>query len=185
MKIINKEQIEKGFVKEILAGKIFVYPTDTIYGLGCDATNNKAVEKIRKIKDRELKPFSIIAPSKEWIEKNCFVPAHAKEWLSLLPGPYTLLLKIKNKKIVANSVIFGETIGVRIPNHPITKLIQSAGVPFITTSVNISGQPHINSITQIPLEISEQVDFIIDEGVLNNKPSTVVDLTSKEEKIIR
>ena len=74
--------------------KIYVYPTDTIYGIGCDATNDKLVLKIRSIKKRDEKPFSIIAPSKDWI-KNNFEIIHP-EYLDKLPGPYTLVMKPKN-----------------------------------------------------------------------------------------
>ena len=68
--IIKKEDFNfSKFKEKVLEGKVFVYPTDTIYGLGCDATNFKAVEKIRKLKEREENPFSVVAPSKEWIKK--------------------------------------------------------------------------------------------------------------------
>jgi len=160
-------------VKEIKAGKVFVYPTDTIYGLGCDATNEESVERIKKIKKRSNKPFSIIAPSKEWILDNYEVN---KSYIQNLPGPYTLILKKKNST---------ETTGIRIPSHPLTPLIQKSNVPFITTSVNISGEKPITNIREIPLKIKRNIDFIINAGILDNPPSILIDLTGSIPKILK
>ena len=69
------------------AGHIVVYPTDTVYGIGCDATNERAVERVYAIKCRGAKPVSVIAPSLAWIRAHCSIPAYAEEWLAKLPGP--------------------------------------------------------------------------------------------------
>lgn len=170
-------------LREIRAGKIFIYPTDTIYGIGCDAQNSEAVMKIRRIKGRDEKPFSIIAPTKNWIKenfhiKNCF--------LEKLPGPYTYLLKPKKRMKIAKEVRLGSPkLGVRLPNHPFAQVITASGVPFVTTSVNKTGKKHVTNINGIPRSILKKVDYIIDYGTLNNKPSTIVDLTLKIPKIIR
>ena len=96
-------------------GSIFIYPTDTIYGIGCDAENKKLVNKIRAIKHRDTKPLSIIAPSIDYILKNCEVDK--KIVSKFLPGPYTLILKKKDKNFLKH-VSETESIGIRIPNHP-------------------------------------------------------------------
>ena len=161
----------------IKQGKIFIYPTDTIYGIGCDANNEKAVKRLRKIKQSK-QPFSIIAPSKAWIRNNTHCP---EKYLKLLPGPYTFIVKLKTnilKEARANSPY----IGVRIPKHPFTKNIKT---PFITTSANIHKTKPITEISQIPKELLNQVDIIINVGKLNNKPSTIYDLTQKQPKKIR
>ena len=88
-KKLTSEEIEN------LKTEVFIYPTDTIYGIGCDATNDKLVEKIREIKQRENKPFSIIAPSVQWILDNFNVNVRLID--KYLPGPYTLLLEKKQK----------------------------------------------------------------------------------------
>lgn len=164
--------------EEIISGKIFIYPTDTIYGLGCDATNVDAVNKIKEIKGRDKdKPLSIIAPSFEWIEKNCIVDCDLKKYL---PGPYTIILKKKDKNFLSH-VASGETIGVRIPNSEFTKEIQKASVPFITTSVNLAGEPFATKISDVKEEIKNKVDHIIDAGELNGRPSTLV-IDGKEVK---
>ncbi len=77
--------------KEILAGKIFIYPTDTVYVIGCNALDKKAVARLKEIKKRDKnKPLSIIVPSFNWIEKYCIIDINLKKYL---PGPYTIILK--------------------------------------------------------------------------------------------
>ena len=160
---------------------IFIYPTDTIYGIGCDATNSKAVKQIRKIKEREDKPFSIIAPNFEWINKNCNT-SKAKKWLAKLPGPYTLILPLKKTKVVCEETNNeSKSLGVRIPNHWIADFVKEYGRPIITTSVNKTGEKSCNTLKELE---KFSVDFIIYEGEKKGKPSTVIDLRN-EEKIVR
>ena len=164
MKIIERAYVEANkeeILQAIKDGKIFIYPTDTIYGLGCRQVDE---EKIRKIKQRETKPFSIIAPSKEWIMENCLV---IREHVDIyLPGPYTLIL---NKKA-------GGTLGVRIPDHWFTAVVQEAGVPFITTSVNLSGEPHMEKLEDVSLGILNQVDYVVYEGEKIGRSSEKINL---------
>jgi L-threonylcarbamoyladenylate synthase len=166
------ENDEKMLEKEILAGKIFIYPTDTIYGLGCDATNEKAVEKIKEIKGRDKdKPLSIIAPSIEWIEENFIVDVELSNYL---PGAYTLLLKKKNLDFL-KWISSNERIGIRIPANNFTAEVQKAGVPFVTTSVNLSGEPFALKIEDIKEEIIEKVDYAIEsEEKLSGIPSKLI-----------
>lgn len=161
---------EKELLKKILKGSIFIYPTDTIYGIGCNALDKKAVEKIREIKKRDLKPFSVIAPSFKWIEENLVVDTDLKKYL---PGKFTIILKKKNPKFLS-WVSDLATLGVRIPNNDFCFEIQKSGVPFITTSVNISGEKPITEISELKKEIKIQVDVIVDIGKLDGKPSTLI-----------
>lgn len=172
---MKSKQIKlKELPKEILAGKIFIYPTDTLYGLGCDATNQRAVERIKDIKHRDKdKPLSVIAPSIKWIKDNFLIDVDLNKYL---PGPYTIILKKKNPSFlswVSNS----ETMGIRIPANKLTKQIQKAGVPFITTSVNLSGEPFALRLEDVKEEIKDKVDYIIeaeDEKSLSGIPSTLI-----------
>lgn len=158
--------------KKVLSGKIFIYPTDTIYGLGCNAFDEKAVSKIKEIKKRDFnKPLSVIAPSIKWIKENCVIDN--LNLIDYFPGPYTVILKKKNPEFL-KWVSELDTIGVRIPKHEFTRKIQNIRVPFITTSVNLSGEPFIKEILEIPEEIKSKVDFIIDYGLLSGKPSTLI-----------
>jgi len=159
------------FVKEILKGKIFIYPTDTIYGLGCNADNKDSVEKIKQIKERDRdKPLSVIAPDFKWIEKNCLVDVELSKYF---PGPYTLILRKKDKAFLSH-VSNTEFIGIRIPACDFYENIKKARVPFITTSVNLSGESFAKSIGEISRSILNKVDVILDEGKLNGTPSTII-----------
>lgn len=165
-------------ISAIKKGKIFIYPTDTIYGLGCDAANKFAVEKIKQIKNRDKdKPFSVIAPSIDWINNHLIVDCELSKYL---PGPYTIILKKKNPDFLRH-VSSSDSLGVRIPASDFTEIIQLANTPFITTSVNLSGEPFIKNINEIPEEILENIDHIIDYGELNGKPSTLI-INGKEVK---
>jgi len=160
-------------INQIKQGKIFIYPTDTIYGLGCDATNIQSVNKIKNIKQRDKdKPLSIIAPSIKWIKQNCIIPKDLNI-NKYLPGPYTLILK-KQKPNFLTHVSNTDSLGIRIPNNNFTKQIQKSKLPFITTSVNLSGKKPLTSIKQLKSKIKNKVDIIIDEGELNGKPSTLI-----------
>ena len=173
MKIIKLNELKIEDIKT----KIIIYPTDTIYGIGCNALDEKLVNKIREIKKRDNKPFSVIAPGKKWILENFLVD---KMDLEKLPGRYTLILKMK-RKVIADNVSFGDKLGIRIPKHKISEIIGKFGIPFITTSVNFSGENYIKEIKEIPEEILNKVDYVIDEGRLDNKPSTVIE----DGKILR
>jgi len=165
---------QQELTNKIKSGKIFIYPTDTIYGIGCDATNKQAVEKIKKIKSRDKdKPLSIIAPSINWIKENLIVDLNLDKYL---PGPYTLILKKKNKDFLSY-VSNTDSLGIRIPDSEICKQIQKSNLPFISTSVNIAGEKPAISISDISKEIINKVDEVIeaDNGSqLSGKPSTLI-----------
>jgi tRNA threonylcarbamoyl adenosine modification protein (Sua5/YciO/YrdC/YwlC family) len=188
MIILSKEEFElnnEEYLRMIRKGAVFIYPTDTIYGIGCIATNPKAVNKIREIKQRPTMPFTIIIPSKEWIYKNCVVKEEHEEWIKKLPGPYTLLFKLQNTNAVPKEVNNNlGTIGVRIPAHWLTKYFQDEELLIITTSVNISGEEYMTSLNNLDERIKAETEFIIYEGEIIGKPSTIVDLTGEEAKII-
>lgn len=170
-------------LKQIENGAVFIYPTDTIYGIGCDATNGEAVERIRKIKQREEMPFSVIAPSKKWIYDNCEVGSGAVKWINKLPGPYTLIFKLTNKEAVSKHVNCGwDTLGVRIPKHWCSEVAAELNLPIVSTSANISKEPFMTSIDDLDQRI--KVDFILYEGEKKGKPSTIINLAGNNEEII-
>lgn len=160
------------FVEDIRNGAIFIYPTDTIYGLGCDATNVDSVRLIKELKYRDKdKPLSVIAPSMDWIREHCFVEEGLIE--KYLPGPFTLILKKKNPGFL-KMVAPGDTLGVRTPDCEFTKLVEKSGVPFVTTSVNFVGEPFAIKISDIDHKIIDAVDIVIGVGKLDGRPSTLV-----------
>jgi len=188
MQTLSKEELHlrmDEIFEKIKEGKLFIHPTDTIYGLGCDATNSKAVDRIRQVKKRpKNSAVSVIAPSKEWIIENCHVNNEAEKWLKKLPGPYTLILKLKNKKAVADNVHPGlESVGVRMPDHWIMKFVEGIGVPIVTTSANVSGKSFMTSLEDLDNELSPWIDFTIYEGEKKGKPSTLIDLSKDKIEI--
>ena len=186
MKTQTKVELQLHFpeiAEQIKAGAVFIYPTDTIYGIGCSALNEKSVDKIRKLKERPANPFSIIVPSKEWITENCIVPKEGKEWLAKLPGPYTLIFKLKNKKAIAQSVNANqETIGVRLPDHWFSEVVQELGFPIVTTSANRAARPFMTSLEDLDQTIEDNIDFIIYEGEKKGRPSKIINLVEGKIK---
>jgi len=166
---------QQELIKKIKQGKIFIYPTDTIYGIGCDATNKQAVEKIKQIKSRDKnKPLSIIAPSIAWIKQNCIT--NNINLSQYLPGPYTLILKKKNPDFL-KWVSDTNSLGIRIPNNKFTRQIQKSQLPFITTSVNLAGEKPAILLSHINKEIINKVDEVIkekDKIKLSGKPSILI-----------
>lgn len=186
MRILNFDEfkLEKGaIIDEIINGAVFIYPTDTIYGLGCNAQISDPVKKIRNLKVRSTNPFSVIAPSIKWVKENCIISKEGENWLEKLPGPYTLILKLK-KDCVAKETNPGlKTLGIRIPKHWIKSVVSEANIPIITTSVNKSNEDYMTSLDDLDASIKAGVDFILYEGKKEGKPSKLIDLT-KEVKVI-
>jgi len=180
---LKREELKK----RILQGEIFIYPTDTIYGIGCNAMNSKAVKIIREIKKRPDTPFSIIIPSAQWVKDNCEITKDAVEWLKKLPGPYTLILKTKNSPVAHDVAPGKDSLGIRVPAHWISEFVKSVGVPVVTTSVNITDEPYMTKIEDLDLDINEgirhKVGFVIYEGEKQGRPSTIVHLEGEEVKI--
>ena len=160
------------FVDDINHGAVFIYPTDTIYGLGCDATNLESVDMIKNLKYRDKdKPMSVIAPSVDWIKEHCVVDDELLE--KYLPGPFTLILKKKDPEFLKD-ISSNDSLGVRIPDCEFTELVEKAEVPFITTSVNFAGEPFAVKISDIDHDLIDKVDIVIGVGELDGRPSTLV-----------
>lgn len=189
MRVLNFDdlKVEKpSIIESIEKGSVFIHPTDTIYGIGCNARISNAVKKIRLLKGRASNPFSVIAPSLDWITENCIITKEASEWLEKLPGAYTLIFRLKNNWCVAREVNPGlKTLGVRIPRHWISRLVADAEVPVVTTSVNRSNEDYMTSLEDLDASIKSGMDFVIYEGKKEGKPSKIVDLTEKAEIIER
>ena len=183
MEILTKEDVKINAIivfERIKAGDIFIHPSDTIYGLGCNATDEKAVKRIREIKQRPSAPLSIWVPSLEWIKNNCEISKETEKALKLLPGPYTIILKLKNVKAIAKGVVNNQTVGIRYPNHWFSEFVKKLGFPIITTSVNLSGEPFMTDIKNINPQMERKIDFMIYEGKKEENPSKVINTTTGE-----
>ena len=173
--IITKDEITEEVLEKIRNGAVFISPTDTIYGLSCDARNRESVTRLRKLKERDDKPLSVWAPSTQWIEDNCDVSD-----LDKLPGPYTLILPLLTDSVAPEVNPGLNKIGVRIPDHWFSEIVEKLGFPLVTTSVNKAGREHMTSLETGDKEILDKVDFIIYEGEKSGEPSTII----KEKKEI-
>ena len=184
MRVINKDELkhEKKLVAE-LKRSIFIYPTDTIYGIGCDATNKELVAKIRVIKRNYEQPFSIIIPNKNVIYEYCETNKKTREYVDKLPGPYTLILKVKKKFFASNVNPRNNTIGIRIPNHWFYNYVKKMKVPVITTSANVTGGDYMKNLEDLDSEIKKSVDYIIYDGELKGRPSTIIHLDKEKVEI--
>ena len=177
---------------EVLAsGGIIVYPTDTVYGIGCDLLNKRAVERLCRILD--IRPHKLdlsficsdlsnIATYVRRIDTPVF-----KVLKKALPGPYTFIFE-SSSEVPRILDINKKTVGIRIPDHPIPReIVRLLQRPLITSSVK--DDDHIKEYTTDPEEIFEDfkhlVDMVIDGGPGGNVPSTVVDFTSGEGIVTR
>lgn len=186
MEILTKRDFtlrKRELARKILEGAVFIYPTDTIYGIGCNALNAAAVQKIRKIKQRPTSPFSIWAPNKEWITNNCNISSEiAIESLEKLPGPFTIILPLKEECTLPEVIFPGKkSLGLRIPEHYLSAFFQELDIPIITTSVNKSGERFMTSLESLDPDIQNQVSFIIYDGEIKNKPSKIINCITSEE----
>ncbi len=180
MEILTKAGLSKRYdeiVAKIKQGAIFIHPTDTIYGLGCNAFDAAAVLKIRTLKQQFHQPFSIWVPSLQWVEEHCYISAEARKWLLRLPGPYTLILKLKANGVLAEAVTLKkETIGLRYPNHWFRKVVEKAEVPIVTTSANKTSQPFMTTLEDLDPTIASGVAFMIYEGEKQARPSKIINV---------
>jgi len=187
MKKITKEEfLENGdfYFEEMKAGKVFVYPTDTVYGIGCDAVNCGAVARVREIKQRDEKPFSVIVPNRDWIVENCIV--RDEKYLEELPGAVTFIFKLREGVGICTRELVGDlkAIGVRIPDNWFAKFLSEKGIVFVTTSANVSGSEVILDVSEGG-GVLEGVDYVVDGGVLGNKASRILDLSGDGVRVLR
>ena len=188
MRILNFEEVnleKQSIVDSIVKGSIFIHPTDTIYGIGCNAQNSNAVKKVRQLKGRATNPFSVIVPSLEWIYENCVVTKQGEEWIEKLPGPYTLIFKLKSNCVAKDVNPSLKTLGIRIPNHWIKNIVAEAEVPVVTTSVNRSNEDYMTSLEDLDPSIRSGIDFMLYEGKKEGNPSKIIDLTEAVRVIER
>jgi len=169
-------------------GGVVAYPTETVYGLGCDATNEKAVRKLFKIKGRpEKNPIPVLIASKDELPIYVLdVPAVARAWIEdFWPGPLTLVFRAASK--FAPSLVAGtDKIALRVSSHPVAgELVRQLGLPLTTTSANRSGQAPARSAQEVGRAL-EGVDAVVDGGELIPSPaSTVVDVTFDPPRVLR
>lgn len=187
--LCSEEIIEKA-VQRLRNKEVIVYPSDTVYGLGCLSTSDQAVERVYDIKQREKhKPFLVLVSDMEMAFDFFHIDKRQKEVLdNYWPGPYTFLLKEKDS---LSPLLPGEdgAIGVRLPkNDFIIRMVDRVGEPVVSTSLNLSGRDVLDSPDSIESEFGHHLpDMVIDVGEIEGgTPSTLMDLTDPESlRILR
>ena len=168
-------------------GGVIIYPTDTVYGIGCDIFNKQALDRVKEIKSNpDIKLLSFICPNLKDIAKYAKVSDYAyKTMKRLLPGPYTFILPAaKNvpKKLWSKR----KTVGIRIPDHPVAlKIVEGLGNPIVSTSTTTRKGELIIDPQEIKSVFNSQVDLMLASGNLSGKPSSVIDLSGEEPVIVR
>ena len=181
----NDEGVQKA-ASAINDGAVIVFPTDTVYGLGCNPYNHDSVLSLYEIKKREkTKPFPVLGYSKEELEKIAeFSPLEEKIAEKFWPGAITLILKVKDQEI-QKSLSLGEKIAVRVPNNKCALALLKECKLLVGTSANISETKPFND----PKECSENLigyDLFIDGGIISSKgESTIVEIENNDVKILR
>jgi tRNA threonylcarbamoyl adenosine modification protein (Sua5/YciO/YrdC/YwlC family) len=166
---------------------VVVYPTDTVYGLGCDITSKKAVERITRIKGRDpKKPMSFVCADLTDISRYARVSNFAYRALRrFLPGPYTFVLEA-SREVPKMLLTRQKTVGIRIPDHATAlALVKELGNPILSTSANPSGSDPLSNPAEIQDVLGKQVDIIFDCDVLPQIPSTVVSLVRDRVEVLR
>ena len=173
---------------EILAARgLFVYPTDTQYGLGCDLTQKKAVEKVYRLKKRDPQsPFSFVCSGLTDISQYAKVSNFAYRTMKrLLPGPYTFILDA-TRLLPQLMLTKRHECGIRVPDHAIAQaMVTALGRPIINTSAALDGQPAPADPHGFAELFKNQVDAIIDGGPVPGRPSTIISLIGDNPSVLR
>ncbi len=175
-------------VEVLRAGGLVAYPTDTVYGLAALATNDEAVEKLFAVKQRppEQSMPLLIASPRDLAQIAADVPPVARRLIGQFwPGGLTIVMP--KAATFHSKAIVGDTVGVRVPDHPIPRqLVQLLNAPITGTSANVSGGPQPMTADDVRKQLGDSIDLIVDGGRCEGgTPSTVVDCTTEPPRIVR
>lgn len=182
-----QKRLTRKVVDVLEQGGVIVYPTDTVYGVGCDLFNPEAIQKIHRLKKMdEKKPLSFICSDLKDISRYAFVSNYAYKIMKrLLPGAYTFILKA-TKLVPKIAQTEQKTVGIRIPDNKIClALVKELGHPIISTSVTKPNEGLYNDPAEIEERFGKQLDLVIDGGVIVAEHSSIIDLTDDFPKVIR
>ncbi len=175
-------------INAIHSNLLVCFPTETVYALACNAMDDKAVEKIYQVKKRAHdKPLSIFVNCIDEILKIANVQEKYIDLINCFsPGPVTYVLPLNDSNRLSNK-FFKDSVGIRIPDHPIAaSILSKLDFPIIATSINISCEKSASKIDEIPQSIAEHLSAIIaDDKLVSGRESAVVDLTTSQIRILR
>lgn len=184
------ERAIEQIVKVLKNDGLIIYPSDTVYGLGCDITSTKAMEKLARLKDVKLEKsqFSFVCNDLSHLSQYTkpISNSNFKLLRRALPGPFTFVLEASNN--LPNTYKNRKTVGIRVPNHLVPRcIVEKLGNPIASTS--IYDDDEILEYTTDPELIADKfdklVDLVVDSGMGDNHASTIVDLTNDEITVIR
>lgn len=193
MLVINPQNPQARLIAQVADalkhGAVICYPTDTMYGIGCDIFNQKAVKRIHQLKRRPNdKPFSFMCSNLKDVSQYCYLSNEAYRLMKKsLPGPYTFVLT--TMKIVPKIMTSKQkTVGIRVPDNTICReLVTALGNPILTTSASLNEEEFPLACEAYELEerLNGQVDIIIDGGPVYPEPSSVISLIGSSPEILR
>jgi tRNA threonylcarbamoyl adenosine modification protein (Sua5/YciO/YrdC/YwlC family) len=188
---IDPEKPQPAFIEKVVEilkkGGVIAYPTDTVYGIGCDFTNKEAVERIYRIKNLSRhKPLSFICQDLKDISQYAQVSNTAYKIMKrLLPGPYTFILR-GTKQVPRMLITHQRTVGIRVPQNEIClALVRELGSPIISTSASVNQDEVLSDPVEIDKKFGALLDLVIDGGILASDPSTIIDLTEDTPRVLR
>jgi len=167
-------------------GDVIVYPTDTVYGIGCGLTHKRAIDRIYHLTGKdESQPLTFICADLSGIARYATLDnVHYRMLKRLLPGPYTFILPA-TREVPRMLLSKRKTIGLRIPHHPVAlALVNALGTPIISTSASYRGEEPLNDPAEIVARF-KGIELVLDAGFCGVIPSTVVDLTGPEPVVVR
>jgi len=188
MSRLDERQVKRA--AEVLGnGGIVVYPTETVYGIGCDPLNREAYSRILRLKGRdESRPMLLLACSVAQVEEFAGgLPDVVSRLADVFwPGPLTMVFR-PEKRLPDYLYGPGDGVAFRVSPHPLASLLAfEFGAPVVSTSANRTGEPPLTTYSDALREFGDRVDVVLEgSGEMNGAPSTVVDLTSGEVKILR
>jgi tRNA threonylcarbamoyl adenosine modification protein (Sua5/YciO/YrdC/YwlC family) len=188
---INPQNPQQRLIRKVADtlkdGGIIAYPTDTIYGLGCDLHHKEAIEKIHHLKRlHKNKRLSIICADLSDISKYAHVPDYAYRIMkTLIPGPYTFILEAT--KLVPKIMLTNQkTVGIRVPENNISlALVRELEHPIITTSVKKPDESLYSDPEEIDQMFGKTLDWVIDGGTIVAEHSTIIDFTVAQPRVLR
>ena len=178
-------------VRALASGRVIAYPTDTLYGLGARASNAAAVRRVQTMKGRPGgMPVSVAFSSTEELEDYVALSQETRALVRrLLPGPFTLLLPVSRegrRRLAPEINAGGPTLGVRVPEHPISRLLTASAGPITATSANRHGEPPSDSISAARRRFGPLVSVYVSGGPKPaGRPSEIIDATGPEPRRLR